>query len=157
MGVRFRVGVLGFNLRLASLVLTTIGKLWFWSSRALTGSVYASAGFIENRSVLDVMSRRKYHFRHMEMMITQGFKTDSLLCCNHRDNMTRSWLSDSNRLVAWYPICASYGADTIPAPGLARDIRYWIAIRNITVYYSWYRSYIPLRIFLENWVGMALC
>ena len=65
MGIRFRVGVFGLNLRLASLVLATIGKLWFWSSRALTGSVYASAGFIGNRSVLEVMSRRKYHFRHM--------------------------------------------------------------------------------------------
>ena len=70
--------VFGLNMRLASLVLTKIGKLWFWSSRALTGYVYASAGFIENRSVLDVMSIRKYHFRHMEMMITQGFRTSSL-------------------------------------------------------------------------------
>ena len=51
------VGVFGLNLRLASLVIATIGKLWFWSSRALTGSVYASTGFIENRSLLDVMSR----------------------------------------------------------------------------------------------------
>ena len=100
MGVRVRVGVFGLNLRLVSLVLATIGKLWFWSSRALTGSEYASIGFIENCSVLDVMSRRKYHFRHMEMMITQGFISSSLLCCNHRDNMTRSRLSDSNRLVA---------------------------------------------------------
>ena len=157
MGVRFRVGVFGLNLRLVSLVLETIGKLWFWSSGALTGSVYASAGFIGNHSVLDVMSRRKYHFRHMEMMITQGFRTGSLLCCNHRDNMTRSWLSDSNRLVIWYPICASYGADTIPALGLARDIRYWIAIHDTSIYYAWYRSYIPVRIFLENWVGMVLC
>ena len=47
MGVHFRVGVFGLNLRLASLVLATIGKLWFWSSRALTGFVYASAGFIQ--------------------------------------------------------------------------------------------------------------
>ena len=82
MGVRIRVDVYGLNLRLTSLVLATIGKLWDWSSRALTGSVYASSGFIENRSVLDVMSRRKYHFRHMEMMITQGYGTGSLLCCN---------------------------------------------------------------------------
>ena len=100
MGVCFRVGVFGLNLRLALLILATIGKLWFWSSMALTDSVYASTGFIENRSVLDVMSLRKYHFRHMEMMITQGFRTGSLLCCNHRDNMTRSGLSDSKRLVA---------------------------------------------------------
>ena len=78
MGVHIRVGVFGLNLRLASLMLATIGKLWFWSSRALTGSVYASSGFIENRSALDVMSRWKYHFRHMEMMITQGFRTGSL-------------------------------------------------------------------------------
>ena len=69
MGIRIRVGVFGLNLRLASLILATISTLWFWSSGALTGSVYASSGFIENRSVLDVMSRRKYHFRHMEMMI----------------------------------------------------------------------------------------
>ena len=90
MGVRIRVDVFGLNLRLTSLILATIGKLWFWSSRALTGSVYASIGFIENRSVLDVMSRRKYHSRHMEMMITQGFKNGSLLCCNFLDNMIRS-------------------------------------------------------------------
>ena len=90
MGVRVRVGVFGINLRLTSLILATIGKLWFWSSRALTSSLYASIGFIENRSVLDVMSRRKYHFRHMKMMITHGFITSSLLCCNHRDNVTRS-------------------------------------------------------------------
>ena len=89
MGVPLRVNVFGLNLRLASLVLATIGKLWFWSSRALTGSVYVSAGFIGNRSVLDVMSRQKCHFRHMEMMITQGFRTGSLLYCNHQDNMTR--------------------------------------------------------------------
>ena len=78
MGVRVRVDVFGLNLRLTSLILATIGKLWFWSSRALTGSVYASIGFIENRTVLDAMSRWKYHFRHMEMMITQGFRTGSL-------------------------------------------------------------------------------
>ena len=157
MGIRIRVGVFGLNLRLASLVLATINMLWFWSSRTLTGSVYASPGFIGNRSVLDVMSRWKYHSRHIEIMIMQGFRTSSLLCCNHRDNMTRSRLSDSNRLVAWYMICASYGADTISAPGLARDIRYWIAIRNTTAYYAWYRSYILVRIFLENWVGMVFC
>ena len=63
-GVRIRVDVFGLNLRLTSLILATIGKLWFWSSRALTGSVYSYAGFIENRSVLGVMSRRKYHFSH---------------------------------------------------------------------------------------------
>ena len=71
MGGRIRVGVYGLNLRLASLVLAIIGKLWFWWFGALTGSVYTSSGFIENRSVLDVMSRWKYHFRHMEMMIAQ--------------------------------------------------------------------------------------
>ena len=65
-----RVGVFGLNLRLTPLILTTINKLWFWSSRALTGSVYASSGYIENRTVLGVMSRWKYHFSHMEMMIT---------------------------------------------------------------------------------------
>ena len=61
MGIRIRVGVFGLNLRLASLILVTISTLSFWSSRALTGSVYASFGFTENRSVLGVMSRRKYH------------------------------------------------------------------------------------------------
>ena len=70
MGIRFRVDVYGLNLRLASLVLTTIGKLWFWLSRALIGYVYVSSGFIENRYVLGAMSTWKYHFRHMEMMIT---------------------------------------------------------------------------------------
>ena len=59
-----RVGVFGLNLRLASLILATISILWFWSSRALIGSVYASTGYIENRSVLGVMSRRKYHSSH---------------------------------------------------------------------------------------------
>ena len=78
MGVHIRVDIFGLNLRLASLMLATIGKLWFWSSRALTGSVCASSGFIEKRSAVDVMSRLKYHFRHMEMMITQGFRTGSL-------------------------------------------------------------------------------
>ena len=100
MGDRFRVGVFGLNLRLASLVLATMNTLWFWSSRTLTGSVYASSGFIENLSVLDVMSRRKYHFRHMEMMITHGFRSSSLFCCNYRDDITKSGLSDSKRLVA---------------------------------------------------------
>ena len=59
-----RVGVFGFNLRLAPLILATISMLWFWSSMALTSSVYTSAGGIENRSVLGVMSRRKYHSSH---------------------------------------------------------------------------------------------
>ena len=90
MGIRIRIGVFGLNLRLASLVFVTINTLWFWSSRTLTGSVYVASGFIENRSVLGVMSRRKYHFSHIEMMITQGYKTGSLLCCNHLDNMTKS-------------------------------------------------------------------
>ena len=71
MGGRIRVGVYGLNLRLASLVLATIGKLWFWWLGALTGSVFTTSGFIENRSVLDVMSRWKCHFRHMELMIAQ--------------------------------------------------------------------------------------
>ena len=61
---KIRVGVFGLNLRLAPLILATINILWFWSSRALTGSVYASAGYIENHSVLGVMSRRKYHCSH---------------------------------------------------------------------------------------------
>ena len=59
-----------FNLRLASLILATISLLYFWSSGALTGSVYTSAGPAENRSVLGVISRWEYHFSHMEMMVT---------------------------------------------------------------------------------------
>ena len=70
MGIRIRVGVCGLNLSLASLILATISTLWFWSSGALTGSVYASSGFTENRNVLCVMSRWKYHFSYMEMMVT---------------------------------------------------------------------------------------
>ena len=73
-----RVGVFGLNLRLAPLILATINMLLFWSSRALTGSVYAFTGYIENRSVLGVTSRSKYHFIHMKMMITQGYRIDSL-------------------------------------------------------------------------------
>ena len=90
MGIRFKVGVFGLNLRLTSPVLAKINTLWFWSSRTLTGSASSSSGFIENRSVLDVMSRRKYHFSHMEMMITLRYRTSTLICYNHRDNMTRS-------------------------------------------------------------------
>ena len=59
-----RVGVFGLNLRLTPLILTTINILWLRSSRALTGSVYANVGYIENRRVLGVMSRRKYHSSH---------------------------------------------------------------------------------------------
>ena len=57
MEVRIKVGVFGINLRLAPLILATINILWFWSSRALTGSVYVSSGHIENRNVLGVMLR----------------------------------------------------------------------------------------------------
>ena len=56
-----RVGVFGLNLRLAPLMLTIINVLWLRSSRALTGSVYVDTRYIENRKVLGVMSRRKYH------------------------------------------------------------------------------------------------
>ena len=31
--------------------------------------MHASIGFIENRSVLGVMSKWEYHFSHMEMMV----------------------------------------------------------------------------------------
>ena len=58
------VGVFGLNLRLASLVLTTINILWLRSSRALIGYAYANTVYIENRIVLGVMSRRKYHSSH---------------------------------------------------------------------------------------------
>ena len=64
MEVRVRVGVFGLNLRLAPLILTTIHILWLRSSSILNGSVYANSGYIENRSVLGVMSRRKYHSSH---------------------------------------------------------------------------------------------
>ena len=60
-----------FNLRLASLILAMISLLQFWSSRALTGSVCTSTVFTENHSVLGVMSRREYHFSHMEMMVAK--------------------------------------------------------------------------------------
>ena len=66
-----KVGVYSLNLRLASLILTIIDKLWFWWLGALTGSVYTSSGFIENRSVLDVMSRWKYHSSHSGDDVTQ--------------------------------------------------------------------------------------
>ena len=89
-----RVGVFGLNLRLAPLILATINMLLFWSSRALTGSVYASAGYIENRSVLGVMSRRKYHSSHSGDDGHVGYGTGSLKNCNYRDKMTRSGLSD---------------------------------------------------------------
>ena len=59
-----RVGVFGLNLRLVPLILTIINILWLRSSRALTGSVYADTGYIENHRVLGVMSRRKYHSSH---------------------------------------------------------------------------------------------
>ena len=84
MEVRIKVGVFGLNLRLAPLILATINILWFWSSRALTSSVYASSGYIENRSLLGVMSRRKYHFSHIEKMITKGYRTSTLIYCNYR-------------------------------------------------------------------------
>ena len=61
---KIRVGVFGLNIRLAPLILATINILWLWSSRAQPVSVYVSSGYIENRSVLGVMSRRKYHSNH---------------------------------------------------------------------------------------------
>ena len=85
-----RVGVFGLNLRLAPLVLATINILWLWSSRALIGSVYAFAGYIENRSVLGVMSRRKYHSSYSGDDGHVGYETCTLICYNYRDNMTRS-------------------------------------------------------------------
>ena len=94
MEFRIRVGVFGLNLRLASLILATINILWFWSSKALTGSVYASSGYIENRSVLGVMSRWKYHSSHSGDDDHVGYGTGSLICCSYRDIMTRSCLSD---------------------------------------------------------------
>ena len=94
MGVRFRVGVFGLNMRLAPLIFVTIYILWFWSSRALTCSMYASSGYIENRSVLGVMSRWKYHFSYSGDDDHVGYETSALKYCSHRDNMTRSCLSD---------------------------------------------------------------
>ena len=52
-------------------MLTTINVLWLRSSRALTSSVYANAGYIENCSVLGVMSKRKYHSSHSGDDVTQ--------------------------------------------------------------------------------------
>ena len=46
MEVRIRVGVFSLNLRLAPLILATINILWFWSSMALIGYVYASSGLL---------------------------------------------------------------------------------------------------------------
>ena len=89
-----RVGVFGLNLRLASLILATINILWLRSSRALTGSVYANAEYIENRSVLGVMSRRKYHSSHSGDDGHVGYETRSLKCSSYRDIITRSCISD---------------------------------------------------------------
>ena len=94
MGVRFRVGVFGLNLRLASLILAIINILWFWSSRALTDFMHASSGYIENRIVLGVMSRQKYHSRHSGDDGHVGYGTGSLKCCSYRDIMNRSCISD---------------------------------------------------------------
>ena len=94
MGVRIRVGVFGLNLRLAPLILATINILWFWSSEALISSVYASSGYIENRSVLGVTSRWKYHFSYSGDDDHVGYRTSTLKYYSHRDNMTRSCLSD---------------------------------------------------------------
>ena len=82
------------SLRLAPLVLTTINILQLWSSRALTDSVYASAGYIENRNVLGVMSRQKYHSSYSGDDGHVGYGTCTLICCSYQDNMTRSQLSD---------------------------------------------------------------
>ena len=92
MGVRFRVGLFGLNLKLAPLILATINLLWFWSSRALTDSMYASSGYIENRTVLGVMSRWKYHFNYSGDDDHVGYRTSTLKYCSHQDNMTRSCL-----------------------------------------------------------------
>ena len=54
------------------------------------GSVYASSGYIENRSVLGVMSRWKYHFSYSGDDDHVGYGTSTLMYCSHRDNMTRS-------------------------------------------------------------------
>ena len=89
-----RVCVFGLNLRLTPLVLTKINILWLWSSRALTGYVYASIGYIENHSVLGVMSIRKYHSSHSGDDVTQGTILVFLSAADNRDIMTRSCLSD---------------------------------------------------------------
>ena len=94
MEVRIRVGVVSINMRLASLILATINILWFWSSRALTGSVYASSGYIENRNVLGVMSRWKYHFSYSGDDDHVRYGSCSLICCTYRDIMTRSCISN---------------------------------------------------------------
>ena len=56
--------------------------------------MYASDGYIENRSVLGVMSRQKYHSSHSGDDDHVGYGTSTLMYCSHQDNMTRSCLSD---------------------------------------------------------------
>ena len=116
-----RVGVFGLNLRLAPLILAKINVLQLRSSRALTGSVYADAGYIENRSVLGVMSRRKCHSSHMEKMVTQDTVLVLLYAARLSGYYDLVMYIRLQRLVTRHPTCASYGADTYPAPGLARD------------------------------------
>ena len=116
-----RVGVFGLNLRLTPLILATINILQLRSSRALTGSVYANAGYIENRSVLAVMSRWKWHSSHMEMMVKQDTVLVLLSAAQPSGYYDQVMYIRLQRLVTRHPTCASYGADTTPAPGLARD------------------------------------
>ena len=89
-----RVRVFSLNLRLAPLILATINILCLRSSRALIGFVYANAGYIENRSVLGVMSRREYHYSLSGDDGHVGYGISTLKCCSYRDKMTRSGLSD---------------------------------------------------------------
>ena len=89
-----RVGVFSLNLRLAPLILAKINILWLRSSRALTGSLYANTGYIENRSVLGVMSRPKYHSSLSGDDGHVGYGIITLKCCSYRDKMTRSGLSN---------------------------------------------------------------
>ena len=137
-----KVGVYSLNLRLASLILTIIVKLWFWWLGALTKLcvhhfwVYQRVVeywvWCQDGSVTSVIWRWCH----------AGYGTSALeLCASNRDIMTRSWISDYRDYVTRHPICASDGVDTYPAPALARDYpilgrytQYYGILRLIQIY-----------------------
>ena len=155
MEIQIRVGVFGLNLRLAPLILATINMFWFWTSRALIGSVYTSAGYIKNRSVLGVMSRRKYHSSYSG----DDVKYDTELVLLSTAVIRMIWLGHVHPIIEtsyqrsdmWF-ILGRHNSNPKPSMWhliLDRNTQYY-------VYYAWYRLHIPLRIFLENWVGTVL-
>ena len=131
-----RVGVFGLNLRLAPLILATINMLWFWSSRALTGSVYANAEYLENRSVLGLMLRRMCHSSHSGDDGHVGYGISTLKCCSYRDKMTRSGLSDYRDQLPDIRYVLRTGQTQFQPQAQHVIIRYWTEIRNTTVYYA---------------------